>query len=164
MKLKSGAVHVGAAGRATEILHEFEPSDPLDIRATIGAWFLQCPGQSPAWQHYHLAIVHLRPIDGVKPAVINRPGATHEVMLFALDPAKHPVPDDLNTWSWLSPVNFVGQLELPSDESAKNVLEILARAVADGYLWAEPPLSLQREPWESQLRELEDHAKGKHSH
>jgi hypothetical protein len=164
MKLKSGQVYVGGAGRATEILHTLEPSDPPDVSATLGAWFLQCPGQSPAWQHYHLSVIHLRPILGVKPATINRQGATHEVMLAALDPKYNPLPDDMGTWHWLLPLNFVGQLELPSDENAKTVLDILARAVADGFLWAEPPLSLQREPWESQLRHLEEHAKGKHAH
>ena len=163
MKLKSGQVHVGAAGRATEILHTLESSDKADVSATLGAWFLQCPGQSPAWQHYHLSIIHLRPIDGVKPAVIKREGATHEIMLAALDPKDNPVPDDICSWHWLSPLNFVGQLELPSDENAKTVLEILAHAVADGFLWAEPLLSGQKEPWESQLRQLEAHAKGKHA-
>lgn len=84
-------------------------------------------------------------------------------MLFALDSGKSPVPDDMSTWSYLRPINFCGQLELPSDAEAKTVTEILARAVADGLLWAEPPLSGQREPWESQLRQLEAHAKGKHA-
>jgi hypothetical protein len=163
MKLRAGNVEVGIAGRATEILAELEPSDPPDISATLGMWFLDCPGQSPAWRHYHLAIIHLRPIDGVKPAHISRQGATHEVMLFALDPAKNPVPDNVETWSWLRPTNFIGQLELPSDEDAKRVVGILARAVVGGILWAEPPLSGQREPWESQLRQLEAHAAGKHS-
>lgn len=164
MKLFCGQVHVGAAGRATEILCELEPTDKPDVSATVAAWFLQCPGQSPAWQHYHLAIIHLRPIPGVKPATIKRQGATHEVMLAAMDPDRVPQPDDIRTWRWLEPLNFVGQLELPSDDDAKVVLEILARGVADGFLWAEPPLSGQREPWESQLRQLEAHAAGKHDH
>jgi hypothetical protein len=83
-------------------------------------------------------------------------------MLLALDPKHNPVPDDIRTWHWLTPTNFTGQLELPSDEEAKTVLEVLARGVANGFLWAEPPLSGQREPWESQLRQLEAHAKGEH--
>lgn len=162
MKVKLGRIYVGAAGRATEVVHELEDSDPRATAATLGQWFLQCPGQSPVWQHYLLSVIHLRPIPWVIPAVVIRKGATHEVMLVALDPKKNPVPEDFRTWTWLSPVNFLGQIELPSDEDARKVLETLAHAVADGILWAEPPLSGQREPWETQLRHLEAHAAGKH--
>lgn len=162
MKANAGEVHVGAAGRATEIVFSMEPSDKPDVSATLAAWFLQCPGQSPAWQHYHLSIIHLRPIPNVEPAVLKRENATHEVMLVALNPKPRPVPEDVMSWHWLRPINFTGQLALPSDEEAKTVLKILARAVADGLLWAEPPLSGMKEPWESQLRQLEAHAEGKH--
>jgi hypothetical protein len=164
MNLRTGEIHVGAAGRTTEILFSLEPSDPPDISGTVAMWFLDCPGQSPAWRHYHLGIVHLRPIEGVKPAVISREGATHEIILAALDPKSNPQPDDINTWSWLRPINYVGQLALPSDEDAKTILALLAKATANGMLWAEPPLSGQKEPWESQVRQLEAHAAGKHHH
>lgn len=164
MKVQAGEIFVSAAGRATEVLATLEPDDPPDWQRTVAGWFLQCPGQSPAWQHYGLAIMHLRPIEGVKPAIIIRLGATHEVMLVAYDPEQRPNPEDPRTWSPLRPFNFVGQLTLPSDGEAKKIIGILAKAVADGFLWAEPPLSGQSEPWESQLRQLEDHAAGKHHH
>ena len=159
MKLRTGKIYVGAAGRATEILFE-GPYERPDVEATLAMWFFDCPGQSPAWRHYHLSIVHLRTMEGVKPAVITRKGATHQVILVAFDPKENPVPDDMETWCFLRPVNFIGQLTLPSDEHAKKALEVLAKAVAEGMLWAEPPLSLQTEPWESQLRHLEAHAAG----
>jgi hypothetical protein len=164
MKYRIGQTKVGAAGTATEVLHELEASDKPDFQGTVKLWFLHCPGQSPAWRHYHLAIIHLRPIEGVKPAVISRPGATHEVILVALDPKGNPVADNPESWQFLHPVNFVGQLTLPSDEAAKMVIDVLARATAEGILWAEPPLSGQEEPWQSQLRHLEAHAAGKHTH
>lgn len=163
MKLREGEIKVGAVGRATEILSELEPSDRPDLQGSVGIWFLDCPGQSPAWRHYLLSIAHLRPIEGVKPARIFREGATHEVMLLALDPEANPAPCDEGSWKWLSPTNYAGQIILPSDRDARRVIGILARATADGLLWAEPPLSGQKEPWESQLRQLEDHAAGRHS-
>lgn len=162
MKTRTGQVVVGAAGNGTEILLEWEPGDKPDVSATVAMWFLDCPGQSPAWRHYNLTIIHLRPIPGVKPAHISRPGASHEVMLVALDPDKHPVAHDAATWGFLRPLNYVGQLHVRSDDEAKEVLDTLAHGVAHGTLWAEPPLSGQKEPWESQLRLLENHAAGKH--
>jgi hypothetical protein len=162
MKIRTGWDVVGAAGRATEIVIELEESDPPDVAGTVAAYFFDCPGQSPAWRHYHMSVIHLRPIPGVKPATVERAGATHEVMLFALDPAKRPAPDDMSTWSYLRPTNFVGQLRLEDDDEARTVARLLARAIAEGALWAEPPLSGQREPWESQLRRLEEHSAGEH--
>ena len=108
--LRTGNSFTGYAGKATEILFELEPGDKRDVQGTVAMWFLDCPGQSPAWRHYHLAIIHLRPIEGVKPAVITEEGATHEVILAAMDPAKNPSPTDIETWSHLRPLNFVGQL------------------------------------------------------
>lgn len=162
MKIQPGDWIVGAAGRGVHCAITLEPSDAPDVAGTIATWFLDCPGQSPAWRHYVLSIIHLRPIQGVKPAVIARPGATHEIILVALDPQSNPIPSDVETWTHLRPLNFVGQLTLPSDDQAKIVVETLAKAVIDGILWAEPPLSGQVEPWESQLRQLEAHAAGKH--
>jgi hypothetical protein len=161
-KLTTGKEFVGAAGRVTEIIPTLEPGDKAHFQATVAMWFLDCPGQSSGWRHYHLAIIHLRPIEGVKPAIIRSPGATHEVMLLALDPKPSPSPTNAKSWQYLSPYNYIGQLALPSDEEAKRGLEAMARGVADGHLWAEPPLSLQREPWDSQLRLWEAHAAGKH--
>lgn len=161
-KLETGKEFVGVAGRATEIIYTPEAGDKPDFRATVAMWFLDCPGQSSAWQHYHLVVIHLRPIEGVKPAYILREGATHEVMLFALDPKRKPSPTKVESWRYLSPYNYMGQLRLPSDEEAKRGLEAMARGVAAGRLWAEPPLSLQREPWDTQLKLWEAHAAGKH--
>jgi hypothetical protein len=151
-KLTTGKEFVGVAGRATEIVHTLEAGDRPDFGATLAMWFLDCPMQATAWRHYNLAIIHLRPIEGVKPAIIRSPGATHEVMLFALNPKLNPSPTNAKSWQYLSPYNFLGQLKLPSDEEAKRGLEAMARDVANGRLWAEPPLSMQREPWETVLR------------
>ena len=162
MKITNSEWIVGAAGRATECTITMEPADSPDLGGTVACWFLDCPNQSPAWRHYLLSVIHLRHIDGVRPAVITRAGATHEIILTALDPAEDPVPDNLDSWRHLRPLNFVGQLTLPSDDEARIAADVLAKAVIHGLLWAEPPLSGQVEPWQSQLRQLEAHAAGKH--
>lgn len=162
MEAKTGEVRDGPFGRAIEVILEGEPPSP-DVQAQVATWFLICPGQSPAWDCYFLSLVHLRPIEGGKPPVISREGATHEVMLFALDADRNPVPDDFTTWNPLWPQNFVGQYTAPDDETAKHDAKLMALAVIHGITWAEPPLSGQREPWEGSLRKLEEHHRGEHS-
>jgi|SRR2546429_6517914 len=152
MKIRLGSYRTGAAGSARELLRDHEPSDPKDWLATIGTWFIDAPNQSPAWRHYVLSAVHLRPIDGVKQAVVKEPGATHEFLLLALDPAKHPDPQDPDTWSFLQPFNLVQQLTLHDDAVAARLLDLCATEVAHGRLWAEPALSGQVEPWRSYLK------------
>lgn len=137
--------------------------------ATVAAWFLTCPGQSPAWDKYALGIVHLREQDGVQQAKITTPGATHEVLLIALDPDTNPTAHAA-TWHHLRPCNVVEQVQLTDDQGAVELLELCARSVVDGLLWAEPPLSGQVEPWRTTLIRTsahlrgEPHASGDHHH
>ncbi len=156
MRVTLGRTLTGPAGTATEQFVE----DPPAHTATVAAWFLDCPGQSPAWRHYGLSVIHLRPIEGMQSPVINIPGATHEVLLLAFDPQGSPVADDPETWSFLTPINVSEQIQLPSDEKAVKLLEQAARAVVDGILWAEPPLSGQVEPWRTSLIKTAAHARG----
>lgn len=153
----------GFAGSATllRLTPTDGPPDPT-LATTVGLWFLTCPGQSPAWSEYVLAAVHLREADGMPPARISQPGATHEVLLLALDPARSPSPLDTSTWRHLMPANVAVQIRVPDDDAARGVLRLAASAVADGLLWAEPPLSGQTEPWRSTLQETAAHFRGEH--
>lgn len=150
----------GYAGRAFHVDGGY-PSAP----ATVTVWFIEAPGQSPTWSHYLLSVVHLREVVGVPAAVVNVPGATHEVMLFALDPGQNPEPGRAESWSPLFPLNVVLQLELPNDAAAAELCGLAAQAVVDGLLWAEPPMSGQREPWRSSLLKTAAHLRGEaHAH
>lgn len=151
MKNTLGELLQGAAGTAQEVLTELDSSDPPDWGATIATWFINAPGQSIAWRHYALAAVHLRSIKGVRSANITRNGATHEIMLLALDSNRNPRPESPESWSLLLPSNFIGQAIFDSDAVAARVLRDAALAIVRGELWAEPPLSGQRQPWESWL-------------
>lgn len=159
MRVIIGDVLQGQFGTATEVRVEDPPT--VDQTATLVSWFLHCPGQSPAWSHYLLTIIHLRPIEGVRPARISVPHATHEVMLFALDPTS-PGPSvlDPETWRPLTPYNTAEQLELPDDDEAILLLRLAAQSVVDGVLPAEPLLSGAREPWRTVLIKTAAHARG----
>jgi hypothetical protein len=157
-KAHAGRVLEGPAGTATEVIVT-RPATKAQ-QATVASWLLHCPGQSPAWHHYLLATVHLRPIPGTPPPSITVPGATHEVMLAALDSAAHPVPERPDRWVMLRPMNAVEQVHLPSDGAAAELLEQAAKAVLAGVLPAEPPLSGQREPWHTSMIKTSAHLRG----
>lgn len=158
MRLHTGEIIEGVYGTATEIVVDGEPAQP-DWAATCATWFLHCPGQSPAWEHYQLSIIHLRPIDGVPPAHIRVAGATHEVMLVAIDPTSDPHPLDRRR-RFLRPINVEEQVHLDNDDQAVTLARDCARAVVDGILWAEPPLSGQVEPWRTALIRTTAHLRG----
>lgn len=160
MRLVAGREFSGPAGHATEVITEIEADDRPDLAATVATWFFKCPGQSPAWDNYLLTVIHLRPIEGVKDATIVIPGATHQVLMAALDPSKQPEPLDVMSWQHLSPLNADEQLELPDDRSAQELAAHVALGVVDGVLPAEPALSGAVEPWRSSLIKTAAHLRG----
>lgn len=138
MRAYQGRELAGPAGLAIEII--VEDPELVDQRASVAQWFMVCPMQSPLWERYLLSVVHLRDIDGQsKPPDIITPHATHEIMLIALDPTADPQPTDPSTWSFLTPLNMVVQVELPSDEKASELAMLITSAIVTGYLPAEPP-------------------------
>lgn len=158
----TGRVWTGRAGTATEII--IDGGGTIDQQATLAMWLLDCPLQSPAWDHYLISIVHLRPIDGqTKPAVIRVPHASHELLIVALSvqPGEtKPTADDPTSWRPLTPINLAEQFEVPSDALAVHLLEAAIAAVLAGTLWAEPPLSGQVEPWRSTIIRSSAHLRG----
>lgn len=158
-----GERFAGPAGTATEIM--LGPDDPqtVDQGATIAIWFVEAPGQSPAWRYYALTVIHLRPIRGqTRPPVVTELGATHELMLYACDPELDPTPDDVQTWAPLMPINVVEQFKVPDDTAARSLLRRAAEAIVAGDLWAEPPLSGQTEPWHRTISDTSAHYRGEH--
>lgn len=153
MKVKLGIIFSGPLVTATELIYTLDQSDPLDWTGSIGTWFIDAPGQSIAWQRYLLSCVHLRPIAGEsRPVQLKFPGATHELVMAALDPETKPDPLKPETMRILHPLNLCEQIIVGNDAQASEILALCARCVAEGKLWAEPPLSGQREPWGSFLK------------
>lgn len=150
----------GPAGVAVHVMLDDDLLENPSWVATVSQWFITCKGQSPMWEHYILGMVHLREIPGGAPAKINIPHATHEIILYALDPDKNPVANDHNTWRPLIPLNFTLQVELPSDSAAAYLTDQCARAVVNGQLWAEPPLAGQKEPWMTTVLQSAAHLRG----
>jgi hypothetical protein len=98
----------------------------------ICGWIIEAPWAHPMWHSYFLSAVHLRELPGFPPAVIHLPGATHEVMLFALNPEHTPTLDTFP--KVLTPANFFGQWIAESDEAACAKLERCVDEVLAGTL------------------------------
>lgn len=107
-----------------------------DAPACIEAWILDVPGWSPAWRHFMLSVITLADIDGIGRATKRWPGATHELVVQAMDPAKLPLPTDKSTWSFLRPVNVVWQF-VATDKEAGVVCRALTSLALEGGLCLE---------------------------
>jgi hypothetical protein len=150
---------VGASW-ATEV--EYRPV-VRDQEATLAVWFIHAPGLSIAWSEFVLSLVHLRPIEGVRPAFLSYPEAEYELMVMALDPQPKPVPGDVSTWHFLRPVNVVVQFHGCSDAEAKEIACGCANAALTGYLALEPDgIAGAREQWHASIVATVDHYRGKH--
>lgn len=93
-------VDLAAARRAMEWPEESDP--------TICAFVVFAPWAHLAWAYYLIGAIHLRPLPNLKPAKINLPGATHEIIVEALHPETAPNPD-AGKFERLHPPNFIGQ-------------------------------------------------------
>lgn len=126
----------GVGGSAWRVqLQELGQRATPDQDATVGCFLVQAPGAHAFWDHYIVSVVHLRPIVGVKPPVITRAGATHELMIMALNP-EQPLPSPVVAPGWqihfLTPIDVIEQFRVADDAIADKVLELAVRAIVDG--------------------------------
>lgn len=148
----------GSFGTATKIDLSSMTSTRPDQQASLAVWFLQIPDAHPLWSSFLLSAVHLREVDGAPPAFKRFPGATHEMLVIALDPVLEPRPDDVKTWRHLTPINVVEQFAVNTDDDAIAMTAALARACVDGLLFVEPEGILgARERWTTTVSSTSQH-------
>lgn len=109
-----------------------EKPDVPDWAATLSSFLLFCPGAHMGWSYWSTCLIHLRPIEGVRPAVIRTPGATHEIMTCALNPAHGPDPDNPKTFAPLLPFDLEHQLRLDCDADAVAIHDLYVRHIMSG--------------------------------
>lgn len=83
---------------------------------SVSSWIVRANYAHPIWSHYWIGCVALRNVEGWPPADIYLPGATHEVMVYALNPDHEPEVDGVPRL--LHPANFHGQFIEPDDKAA----------------------------------------------
>ena len=126
---------VGAHGRAwkydMEACARRYPSGPT-AELTVASWIVEARYAHPMWHSYLVAAVALRDMPGVPKAVVHLQGATHEVMVYALNPEQ---PRAINAApQYLTPANFHGQWRAESDAAAVRFIEETVHLVIDGHL------------------------------
>lgn len=146
----------GPVGEARQVPRHLQDGRS-DWAATIDCWVVHAPGHSTAWEHFTMAIIHLREIDGVPPAYHTYPGSEYELIVAALDP-EHPIDFDspeLQSFQWLTPFNVIEQFHDVDDTKAAEILERLVEDAVQGQAPLEPEgIRGGREWWRDRLRAL----------
>lgn len=103
---------------------------PLEL--TVASWLIYRPDAHPMWSYYWLGCVSLRDVPNAPPPLILLEGATHEVMLYALNPGVDPALDQAP--SFLMPGNFHGQFIESSDDAAALRIRATVQDLVEGRL------------------------------
>lgn len=131
-----------------------DPAFPPDIEGSSGeqqraAWLLasgrwdvcsylvRFPGAHAFWDRWLVTAVHLRAEPaGAKPPVVTLPGATHEVLIVALDPEHYRAdPRDHDGISHLTPVDCAYQVAGLTDRQAAQIVELMVQTMC-GSAWS----------------------------
>lgn len=105
--------------------------------ATLAHWVVEAPYAHPFWHSYSVVLIHLREMPDKRVMKIYKPGATHEVWVYAMDPGKdrRPVVETgIVDGAWLSPGNYAGQFIAESDEDALAAVRAAVLRVCHGTL------------------------------
>lgn len=151
----------GVAGKAWEVVRP--PGGPPAWQGGVASWVMNVPGAHPFWSWWTLNAVHLRPIEGVRPAFLRFPEATHEFLICALDPASYPPPVDVEPetcFAILQPIDLVHQVSGLDDGQAARVAALMMRAIVDGRM---SPDQDYRSAWRRLIDGTAEHLRaGKH--
>jgi hypothetical protein len=105
--------------------------------ACLSVWLVHAPWMHIAWCWHYCSLIHLRDLPNQsKPPTLQFPEATHEFIVFALDPDHRPNLDveKLEPLHILEPVSIVQQFNALSDAAALGRVEHMLRHVAQGQL------------------------------
>jgi hypothetical protein len=101
----------------------------------VACWLVEAPWAHPIWHSYRISVAHLHPLARVPDPVIYRPGATHEMVVLALDPRAPRQPLlDRGEGEPLFPVNFAAQMIETNDATAALKVERAVEMIVAGRL------------------------------
>ena len=124
----------GPCGRAEELA---VPSNRAP--ATLLWWLITAPLYHPLWSQYVLSVVTLGDQPGLEPATLHFPGATHELLVMALNPGEPPRPHTAEALqqgkglNYLLPVNVAHQFTA-TDNEMRHLAELACTGVVNGVL------------------------------
>lgn len=103
--------------------------------ATVAGWIVHAPHSHPIWPYVAVVCVHLRDMPHqTKPPTVHLEGASHEIIVLALNPATYPPLIDGDKLDFLRPSNFVGQFAVASDDEASAIVDVVIARICSGTL------------------------------
>ena len=146
-------IHRGPYGSAVQL-----PINPdlQGAETTLDWWLLTGPWH-PLWSQFVLSVVRLRPVKGWPPAALHFEGATHELMVIALNPGEPPRVHSAEVLArggcaavggYLQPVDVNHQFTA-TDSEMRDLADLSAKACVNGWLTpsTDDARSILRERW-----------------
>lgn len=100
--------------------------------AGLDQWLVYHAGSHPFWSYYCVGLIHLRDIEGAKPANLRYDAATHEIMFVSLSPdVDLPDVDAWESPTYLQPIDVAAQFTVNDDEQARNVLAAVMDTIVE---------------------------------
>lgn len=102
----------------------------------VASWLIEASWAHPIWHSYWINLNHLRPVSGqMAPLHFYLEGATHEVWVKALDPARpRQAMIETGNMAPLQPGNFAAQIIERSDEAAQERIKDAVQLICQGKL------------------------------
>lgn len=119
--------------------------------ACLGFWLMDIVGAHPFWSWWYVTVIHLRPIPGARDAALRVPGATHEVVIAALNPELGEPPlafVPFHGYGAMTPFDLMHQVAGLEDADAQRIGGLVVRACVDGLI---SPDQDHRARWERML-------------
>jgi hypothetical protein len=112
--------------------------DQMNKSGFLTGWILNVPGAHPFWEDYVISVIHLRPVVGLPPTHKDFIGASHELMVLALQKNDKVIKGPVPGFIMLTPPNVRVQFKAAFDKGAMEVSDLMAKATLDGMPWIEP--------------------------
>lgn len=132
------SAHIGPRGTAVKI--DIDPT-LSGASTTVACWLLNGDWH-PVWGQFVITVVTLADLPDVEPAKLQFPGATHELLVVALNPGSPPVKHKAaalakggfaGVGGFLTPVDVVHQFTA-TDEEMVRLVELCVKACVDGAM------------------------------
>lgn len=119
---------------------------PAERDAALDHWVVEAPWAHPAWHSYSVLLLHLREMPGQQKTVFHIPDATHELLVFTIDPTsdrRELLATGIPKRHWLEPINFAAQFIEITDDLARERVRNTVQMICDGKL--SPDTDYQRD-------------------